>query len=336
MASGRRFSLYFAWDKRRESAKPLSNLNDRFPAVFELRRAAWPMLLGLQGGGEQEQAIAGFLDRVVLGDFAMFLQVVQEESGVAPIVTAAVDLDGTRHAIAEAMAGEVHTLVIVSLDHVDTEQRPTAEDVEMVERFLNREDALLVVCPHHSVGGEPGGDDEEQDEAFRRRVQERRHHGDPLVPPIQRLGGYARYLLAALNLPAENRFGLRPAVHADGQPALLEVNRSLDTAGFLRDNRDTVTTFNAHPHLPHFEPLALEGRAFRVLARQPIDLTAESHPFTAAGNTAFNALLWAPPDPALGRRGHVLVCDATLWSAAFNGLDSLTKFWRILARRPIA
>ena len=31
-----------------------------------------------------------------------------------------------------------------------------------------------------------------------------------------------------------------------------------------------------------------------VLARQPIDLD-RPHPFTAAGNTEFNCLLWMPP-----------------------------------------
>jgi hypothetical protein len=58
--------------------------------------------------------------------------------------------------------------------------------------------------------------------------------------------------------------------------------------------------------------------AYRVLARQHFNLEAETHPFTAAGNTHFSALWWAPTAGA--RRGHVLVCDATVWSAAFKGL----------------
>jgi hypothetical protein len=35
---GRRVLLYFAWDRPAETAAPLTVIDDRFPAVFELRR----------------------------------------------------------------------------------------------------------------------------------------------------------------------------------------------------------------------------------------------------------------------------------------------------------
>jgi hypothetical protein len=331
MTSGRRFALYFAWDKQEEARRPLEMLNDRFPALFELRRAAWPMLRSLQDG---EQGIAGFLDRIVLGDFEMFLGVVAEETGVAPYVIASRDLDGTAHSLSEALLGGTHTLIVVSLDHFRTSQEPTTDDLAEVRAFLARPETVLVVCPHHYIGGDDDGETDGDGEIFHRRVEEHRHHGDPMVPGAQRLGGYARSLLAGLGLPVDNLYGLRPATGSGGQPAPLEVARALDTDGFLGgDGSHPVTKFNAHPHLPHLQPVGAAKAAYKVLARQPIDLDAESHPFTAAGNTAFNALLWAPPDG--DRRGHVLVCDATLWSAAFKGVDSLTNFWRNLAARPV-
>jgi hypothetical protein len=66
-----------------------------------------------------------------------------------------------------------------------------------------------------------------------------------------------------------------------------------------------------------------------VLAKQPVDLMAPSHPFVEAGNTFFNAMLWIPP--AAERAGNIFVCDATLWSSAFSGLDSLEQLWKNLA-----
>lgn len=331
MTSGRRFALYFAWDKQAEARRPLEILNDRFPALFELRRAAWPMLRHFQDG---EQGIAGFLDRIVLGDFKMFQDVVAKETGIVPDVIASRDLDGTAHFLRGALLGGTHTLIVVSLDHLKTNQEPTAEDITEVQAFLTRPESVLVVCPHHYIGGDEDGDTDGDGEILRRRVEEHRHHGDPLVPGAQRLGGFARALLAGLELPVENLYGLRPATVSGGQPAPLEVARALDTPGFLGGNgSQPVTTFNAHPHLPHLQPVGPATAAFKVLARQPIDLNAEIHPFTAAGNTLFNALLWAPPDGA--RRGHVLVCDATVWSAAFQGVGSLTRFWRNLAGMPV-
>jgi hypothetical protein len=331
MASGRRFALHFAWDKQAEARRPLKMLNDRFPALFELRRAAWPMLRHLQDG---EQGIAGFLDRIVLGDFDMFLGVVAEETGIAPDVIASRDLDGTTHSLREALAGGTHTLIVVSLDHLRTRQEPTAEDLAAVRDFLARPEAVLVVCPHHFIGGDEDGDTDGDGEVFRQRVEEHRHHSDPLVPGAQRLGGYARSLLAGLGMPVDNVYGLRPATGSDGSPMPLEIAQALDSVGFLcGDGSHRVTTFNAHPHLPHLQPVGSAVSIYRALARQPIDVNAESHPFTAAGNTHFNAFLWAPPGGA--RRGHVVVCDATLWSAAFGGVDSLMKLWRNLAAMPL-
>jgi hypothetical protein len=323
--AGRRVTLYFSWDKRAESTRQLGRLNNRFPALFEVRRVAWPGLETLQEGA---QGVDAFLDRIVLGDFARFLEVVEGETGVRPKVVARGELDGTGHQIDRALADGADTLIVVSLDHAVTQQRPYGDELAVVRSFVRQPGSILVVCPHHWVGGP----DEDDDEAatghtFRRRLAEHAHHADVLVPPVQQIGGYARALLAGLDLPVENVFGLRPATRAEGQPVPLEVTRARDTIGLFGEvgRRTEVTTFNAHPHLPHLQPLGSATRSFHVLARQHIDPDAPPHPFTAAGNATFNALLWAPP--ASERAGHVLVCDATLWSAAFKGVASLTQFW---------
>jgi hypothetical protein len=164
---------------------------------------------------------------------------------------------------------------------------------------------------------------------------EHHHHGDALVPARQRLGGYARRLLDALQLPVANLYGLRPASAEDGSPLPLDIDAGQDQLHLLggTGNRP-VETFNAHGHLPHLQPLDQGVAAYRVLARQRIDPQAPPHPYTRNGATHFNALLWAPPSGA--RHGHVIVCDATLWSAAFQGLASLENFWRNLASMPLS
>jgi len=65
-----------------------------------------------------------------------------------------------------------------------------------------------------------------------------------------------------------------------------------------------------------------------LLARQPIDLD-RPHPFTAAGNTEFNCLLWMPPDAQ--RSGNIVLVDSTNFTTLFGGTDSLENFWRNLA-----
>lgn len=327
MPSNRKFVLYFSWDKAAEAAKPVGILDNRFPALYELRRIAWPMLESMNEG---EQGIAGFLDRIVLGDFAMFEKVIEQETGIRPLVLARRENDGQENLLAGSIANDVGTLILVSLDHCDTTAKPSSTDLEKVRSFLAKAGNVLIVCPHHYIGGD---EDAKGQTTTAQQIEEHCHHGDPLVPGVQRLGGYARALLEGLGLPVVNLYGLQPATRRNGQPAPLEIDRAADTEHFLGSGKNLlVDTFNAHPHLPHLQPVSLGIAAYKVLARQPINLDAKGHPFTAAGNTHFNALLWAPPDGS--RQGHVLVCDATLWSSAFKGVDSLSNFWRNLAAMP--
>ncbi|MBA2749393.1 MAG: hypothetical protein H0U45_11795 [Tatlockia sp.] len=72
------------------------------------------------------------------------------------------------------------------------------------------------------------------------------------------------------------------------------------------------------------------NKSVRVLARQLINPAAPRHPFIDAGNLYFNALLWIPPNG--NRAANLFVCDATLWSSAFSGVQSLEVFWRNLTQ----
>jgi hypothetical protein len=131
--------------------------------------------------------------------------------------------------------------------------------------------------------------------------------------------------MKALNIPVHNTWGLRPAV-VDGTNdiAPLTAFRDLDTPRLL----DKVTTFNFHPHLPHYELTEPETDSVRVLGRQRIDPN-RPHPFTAAGNTEFNALIWMPPTGQRG--GDIVLVDSTNFTTLFGGTESLKNFWHNLA-----
>jgi hypothetical protein len=134
--------------------------------------------------------------------------------------------------------------------------------------------------------------------------------------------------MKALAVPVMNQFGLRPAiVKGTKQIAPLTINKDVDKLGLLNG----VTTFNFHPHLPHYALTGDEG-SVHVLTRQPIDLE-RPHPFTTAGNTEFNSCIWMAP--AGERAGHIVMADSTIFTTLFGGVDSLETFWKNLAAMPL-
>ena len=151
------------------------------------------------------------------------------------------------------------------------------------------------------------------------------HHGDALVPRQQRFGQYTRSLMKALDVPVHNQYGLRPAlVHGTKEIAPLTAFRDIDSLGLLKN----LPTLNYHPHLPHYELTDAGAKSARLLARQPIDIE-RPHPFTAAGNTEFNCLIWIPPNES--RAGDIVLVDSTNFTTLFGGTESLENFWRNLA-----
>jgi hypothetical protein len=131
--------------------------------------------------------------------------------------------------------------------------------------------------------------------------------------------------MKALDVPVHNNWGLRPAVVPGTRDiAPLDARLDLDALGLLKN----VTTFNFHPHLPHYELTAPESDGLRLLGAQPVD-TGRPHPFVDAGNTEFNALIWMPP--AGDRAGDIVLVDSTHFTTLFGGTDSLKNFWNNLA-----
>ncbi len=312
----RRFSIYWTWSYPWEANRDPTDLDNRFSTMSEVRRVAWPGFEGTQWDKMNFlQGIAGTLELFHRSTLE-FQRVVGETTGQPVAVYQRIDQAGYKLPIDERVLADTDTLMVFGLDHLVAEQEADAAEIAAIREWLKREGTCLLLAPHHDVGF--------TDDMKQRQV-EYKHHGDELVPHQQRFGQYTRSLMKGLDVPVMNQFGLRPAVVAGTkQIAPLTTNLDLDRLGLLRN----VTTFNFHLHLPHYAVATNDEKSIHVLARQPIDLE-RPHPFSAAGNKDFNALLWMPPTGS--RAGNILLADSTHFTTLFGGTESLQHFWRNMA-----
>jgi hypothetical protein len=317
IAGKRRFSVYWTWSYPWEANRDITELDNRFSTITEVRRALWPVYESIEYSEKMFlQGIAGTLELFHLS-IVRFQQVVESVTGFQVPDYQRIDQAGQRLPIDDRILNDTDTLMVFGLDHMITEQEASPEEIEALRKFLKREGTCLVLSPHHDVGF---SDDLNQ------RQQEYKHHGDPLVPRQQRFGTYTRSLMKGLGVPVENRFGLRPATVAGTKNQLVALSKAMDfdKRGWLNG----VNTFNFHMHLPHYAVTTDDPNLIHVLARQPIDMT-HPHPFIEAGNQEFNMFLWMPPNGE--RAGDILLADSTIFTTLFGGDESLERFWKNLA-----
>lgn len=312
----RRLSIYWTWSYPWEAGRDPAAMENRFSTITEVRNVLWPAYETPEYGAAQFlQGIAGTLELFHRSALS-FQNIAGEVTGHPVAVFQRIDQAGYRLPIDNRILTDTDTLMVFGLDHLPSEQEAAPEEVAAIREWLTREGTCLLLAPHHDVGFTSD---------LNQRQMEYLHHGDPLVPRQQRFGRYTRSLMKALEVPVINQWGLRPAlVKGSKDIAPLTTVRDLDKLGLLR----SVTTFNFHPHLPHYELTTKDSKSVHVLGRQPID-PDRPHPFTAAGNTEFNVLIWMPPKDL--RAGHILLVDSTHFTTLFGGTDSLANFWRNLA-----
>ena len=314
----RRFSVYWAWSYPWEANRDVTELDNRFSTMTEVRRVVWPNYESMEYSEQMFiQGIAGTLELFHQSSMS-FQSLVGEVTGQPVAVYQRIDQAGQRLPIDERILADTDTLMVYGLDHMVTEQEASPDEIESLRRFLTREGTCLILGPHHDVGVSAD---------LKERQMEYAHHGDPLVPRQQRFGKYTRSVMKGLGVPVENRYGLRPAtVQGTKQTVPLSITRDLDTRGWLTD----VKTFVFHMHLPHYAVTTEDPAAIQVLARQPIDIS-KPHPFVEAGNSEFNMFLWMPPNGE--RAGDILLADSTIFMTLFGGDESLTNFWKNLATK---
>jgi hypothetical protein len=317
----RNILLYFPWSRPDEEGAPFGNLDNRFGALFELRRLYWPKYEALADIERFNQGIAGFFDNILLRNYSQFREDMRISGNVVRIVERCTS-EGNVNLLHSDFLDRVDILIIVSFDSQRTAQHPNELELRAIRKFLDDPRHTLFVCPHHDIGNVDGVP---ASEVLATQEVEFHHHGDVGIPGQQRLGGFARSLLSDLGVPVINKFGLRPAKMRDGSPAPIQINSQADRFNLLQG----VKAFHLHPHLPHFEMLGDTPQKLDVLVEQSIDLEAPPHPFIKQGRKTFDALLQSKPNVFGGR---LLICDATLWTSTNGGLDSLRQFWANITR----
>jgi hypothetical protein len=312
----RRLSIYWTWSYPWESQRDPAGMENRFSTMTEVRNVLWPAYETPEWSAAQFlQGIAGTLELFHRSALS-FQQIAGEASGHPVAVFQRIDQAGYTQPIDERILADTDTLLVFGLDHLLSEQSAAPAEIEAIKDWLKREGTCLLIAPHHDVGFM---------EDKKQQQMEYQHHGDALVPRQQRFSQYTRSLMTALDVPVINQWGLRPAlIKGTRDIAPLTAFRDLDKLGLLKK----VPTLNFHPHLPHYALTNDDGNTVQLLARQPID-PDRPHPFTAAGNTEFNCLLWLPPND--GRAGDILMVDSTNFTTLFGGTESLKNFWKNIA-----
>ena len=312
----RRFSVYWSWSYPSEANHDIADMDNRFSTMTEVRRVGWPAWESNEYSDKMFlQGIAGTLELFHLS-LVRFQRVVGEATGQPVAVYQRVDQAGQKLPIDERILADTDTMMVFGLDHLPTEQDAAPEEIAALQNFLSREGTCLILGPHHDVGASLD---------LKQRAMEYEHHGDPLVPRQQRFSKYTRSLMKGLDVPVENRYGLRPATVAGTNRTLpLNVTSDLDQRGWMTN----VKTFVFHMHLPHYAVTGNNG--IHVLAKQPVDMS-RPHPFIESGNREINMFLWMPP--AGKRAGDILLADSTIFTTLFGGDESLERFWTNLATK---
>ena len=312
----RRLSIYWTWSYPWETQRDPAEMTNRFSTMTEVRNVLWPAYETPEWSAAQFlQGIAGTLE-LFHRSTLHFQEIAGEVTGHPVAVFQRIDQAGYKQPIDERILADTDTLLVFGLDHLLSEQTAAPDEIEAIKEWLKREGTCLMIGPHHDVGFV---------EDKKQQQMEYLHHGDALVPRQQRFSQYTRSLMTALDVPVINQWGLRPAlVKGTRDIAPLTAFRDLDQRGLLTN----VPTLNFHPHLPHYALTNDDSRTVRVLARQPID-PDRPHPFTAAGNTEFNCLLWLPANN--GRAGDIVMVDSTNFTTLFGGTESLKNFWKNIA-----
>src|SRR5438445_455015 len=147
----RRFSVYWAWNYPWEANRDVTELDNRFSTMTEVRRVAWPNYEKLEFSEKAFlQGIGGVLELFHLSTIR-FQNIVGEVTGQPVVVYQRLDQAGQRLPIDERMLADTDTLMVFGLDHMVTEQEASQEEIEAVRQFLTREGTCVMVGPHHDV-----------------------------------------------------------------------------------------------------------------------------------------------------------------------------------------
>jgi hypothetical protein len=121
----RRFSIYITWSYPAEANKDLTELDNRFSSMTEVRRVGWPVFEAPEFANPLmfQQGIAGSLE-LFFRAWLPFQNVVTESTGHTIPVYQRVDQAGYQLPLDERVLGDTDTLVVWGLDSMEPHRNP--------------------------------------------------------------------------------------------------------------------------------------------------------------------------------------------------------------------
>ena len=135
--------MYFPWSRPDEEEAPLGILDNRFGALFELRRLQWPKYEVLADAEHFNQGIAGFFDNILLQNYALFREDMRAHSGNVVRIVERCTSEGNVTLLDGDFLDGVDILIIVSFDSQRTGQHPNEWRAGQPSSVLDQ---------HHSIG----------------------------------------------------------------------------------------------------------------------------------------------------------------------------------------
>ncbi len=123
--TNRKVAVYYTWSRPGEINAPLAVIENRFPALFEVRRMLYPRFEELSDPGRFDQTIAGFLDHIMKQNFVAFVEQASAQTGQPVLELERVQDDGRQTLLSDDWVQNVDTLIIISFDSFRTDQQPT-------------------------------------------------------------------------------------------------------------------------------------------------------------------------------------------------------------------
>ena len=135
----RRVSIYWTWSYPWETNRDLTELDNRFSSMTEVRRVAWPAFEASEWDKMNFlQGIGGTLELFHRSTLS-FQKIVGEATGHPVAVFQRIDQAGYRLPIDERVLADTDTLMVFGLDHLVAEQEAEAGEIDAIREWLKRE-----------------------------------------------------------------------------------------------------------------------------------------------------------------------------------------------------
>ena len=139
------FSIYWTWSYPWEANRDITELDNRFSTMTEVRRVAWPAYETPEWDQMNFlQGIAGTLELFHRSTLA-FQKIAGEATGHPVAVFQRIDQAGYKLPIDERILADTDTLMVFGLDHLVSEQEAAPEEIEAIREWLKREGTCLLL-----------------------------------------------------------------------------------------------------------------------------------------------------------------------------------------------